>query len=60
MIDWSLVAKIVGGGFGMVVLILVTLALVIWGTELLERRVVKSKQNSNIEQGKTEESHRES
>ena len=30
MIDWSLVAKIAGGGFGVTILVLVILSLVAW------------------------------
>jgi Na+-transporting methylmalonyl-CoA/oxaloacetate decarboxylase gamma subunit len=30
MIDWNLAAKIAGGGFGMVFLILAILALMVW------------------------------
>ena len=47
MIDWGLAAKIAGGGFGMVVLVLVILALVIWGIGLLIER--RGEQKSNTE-----------
>ena len=30
MIDWSLVAKIAGGGFGLTILVLIILSVVIW------------------------------
>jgi len=52
MIDWSLAAKIAGGGFGMVFLILAILALVIWLTGLGVRKFSKSKSKS---EGKTQE-----
>ena len=30
MIDWNLVARIAGGGFGVTILVLIILSLVIW------------------------------
>jgi len=42
MIDWNLVAKIAGGGFGMVFLVLAILALLVWITGLGVRRFSKS------------------
>jgi Na+-transporting methylmalonyl-CoA/oxaloacetate decarboxylase gamma subunit len=30
MVDWSLIAKIAGGGFGVTILVLLILCLVIW------------------------------
>ncbi len=30
MIDWSLVAKVAGGGFGVTIVVLIILALVAW------------------------------
>jgi len=43
MMDWNLVAKIAGGGFGMVFIILAILALVVWLTQLVTARIVKNK-----------------
>jgi Na+-transporting methylmalonyl-CoA/oxaloacetate decarboxylase gamma subunit len=43
MIDWSLVAKIAGGGFGVTILILAILCLIIWLIGLLmQKRASKS------------------
>ena len=41
MIDWNLVAKIAGGGFGVTILVLVILALVAWIIGLIVQRSVK-------------------
>ena len=41
MIDWSLVAKIAGGGFGVTILVLVILSLVAWITGLIIQRTVR-------------------
>ena len=38
MIDWGLVAKIAGGGFGSTLLVLVILSIVIWLIGLVIRR----------------------
>ena len=35
MIDWSLVAKIAGGGFGVTILVLIILSLLAWITGLV-------------------------
>jgi Na+-transporting methylmalonyl-CoA/oxaloacetate decarboxylase gamma subunit len=43
VIDWNLVAKIAGGGFGMVFLVLAILALLVWLAGLAVRRFLKSK-----------------
>jgi len=37
MIDWGLVAKVAGGGFGMTLLVLVILSISIWVTGLVIR-----------------------
>lgn len=42
MIDWGLTAKIAGGGFGMVFLILAILALVVWLVGLGVRKLQKA------------------
>jgi len=45
MIDWSLVAKIAGGGFGITILVLVTLSLVAWLVGLVvQKTTTKSKE----------------
>jgi Na+-transporting methylmalonyl-CoA/oxaloacetate decarboxylase gamma subunit len=46
MIDWNLVAKIAGGGFGMVFFILAILALVVWITGLGVRKFSKTDSKS--------------
>jgi len=37
MIDWSLVAKVTGGGFGVTILVLTLLSIVIWLVGLVTR-----------------------
>ena len=37
MIDWSLVAKVTGGGFGVTILVLTLLSIVIWVVGLVTR-----------------------
>ena len=39
MIDWSLVAKIAGGGFGVTVLVLIVLLLIAWISGLVIQKV---------------------
>jgi Na+-transporting methylmalonyl-CoA/oxaloacetate decarboxylase gamma subunit len=47
MIDWNLVAKIAGGGFGVTILVLVILSLVAWIVGLvIQKTQAKSKENS--------------
>jgi len=43
MIDWSLIAKIAGGGFGVTILVLVILCLVIWLIGFVIQRRSKAK-----------------
>ncbi|MFC2059458.1 hypothetical protein ACFLTS_07505 [Chloroflexota bacterium] len=38
MIDWALVAKLVGGGFGVTILIMSIMAVVIWILGVIFRR----------------------
>ena len=40
MIDWSLVAKLVGGGFGVTILIMSIMALAVWILGVILRRTV--------------------
>ncbi len=42
MIDWNLVAKIAGGGFGVTILVLVILSLVAWMMGLIIRKTTKT------------------
>jgi len=39
MIDWNLVAKIAGGGFGVTILVLIILSLVAWIVGLVIQRI---------------------
>ena len=48
MIDWGLVAKIAGGGFGVTILVLIILSLVAWVVGLIVQRTAKErKENSS-------------
>jgi len=42
MIDWNLVAKIAGGGFGVTILVLVILSLVAWVVGLVIQKTRKT------------------
>lgn len=42
MIDWSLAAKIAGGGYGLCILVLIILSLVAWVVGLVAQRTVKT------------------
>ncbi len=41
MIDWGLVAKIAGGGFGVTLLVLIILSLVAWIVGLVVQKAAK-------------------
>lgn len=43
MMDWNLVVKMAGGGFGMVFIILAILGGAIWLTKIVTARIVKGK-----------------
>ena len=48
MIDWNLVAKIAGGGFGVTILVLVILSVVAWVVGLIIQRTRREhKENSS-------------
>ena len=48
MIDWSLVAKIAGGGFGVTIFVLVVIALIAWIVGLVLQKVAAgSKEDSD-------------
>ena len=53
MIDWGLVAKIAGGGFGVTILVLVTLSLVAWIVGLIIQKTTKTATESK--EGSAEE-----
>jgi hypothetical protein len=38
MIDWNLVAKIAGGGYGVTILVLVIISLIAWGMAWIIQR----------------------
>jgi len=52
MIDWNLVAKIAGGGFGVTILVLVILSLVAWVVGLVIQRTRKTTPESEESSGK--------
>ena len=39
MIDWNLVTKVAGGGFGVTILVLIILALIAWIVGLVIQRI---------------------
>ena len=47
MIDWGLVAKIAGGGFGVTILVLIILALVAWVVGLVVQRTAREHKESS-------------
>ena len=51
MIDWTLVAEVAGGGYGVTILVLVVLALVAWIVGLVVQKTTQAppeaKQNSD-------------
>jgi Na+-transporting methylmalonyl-CoA/oxaloacetate decarboxylase gamma subunit len=48
MIDWSLVAKIAGGGFGVTILVLIIILLVAWLVGLvIQKFQTKDKESSS-------------
>ena len=42
MVDWGIVAKIAGGGFGVTILVLAILSLLAWIVGLIVQRTVKA------------------
>ncbi len=52
MIDWSLVAKVAGGGFGVTIFVLIVLALVAWIVGLVVQRTAKSPPEGNQDSNK--------
>ena len=51
MIDWNLVAKVAGGGFGITILVLVILSLVAWLVGLITQKT-KAKPEKTTTKGK--------
>ena len=52
MIDWSLVAKVAGGGYGVTILVLVVLALVAWVVGLVVQKTTQAPPGDKQESGK--------
>ena len=52
MIDWNLVAKIAGGGYGLSILVLVILSLVAWIVGLVVQKTAKSETGTKEGSGK--------
>ncbi|HEY91859.1 MAG TPA: hypothetical protein G4O07_08505 [Dehalococcoidia bacterium] len=46
MIDWGLVAKVAGGGFGVTLLVLVLLSISVWVTGLVMREPESAKKET--------------
>lgn len=49
MIDWNLVSKIAGGGFGVTILVLIILSLIAWITGIVIRKVQAKDQEKEAE-----------
>ncbi|MFC2122118.1 hypothetical protein ACFLRP_00325 [Bacteroidota bacterium] len=45
MIDWNLVAKVAGGGFGVTVFVLLVLAMVAWIMGIVVQRTARPKES---------------
>ena len=52
MIDWSLVAKVAGGGYGVTILVLIILALVAWVVGLVVQKTTQAPPEDKQESGK--------
>ena len=52
MIDWSLVAKVAGGGFGVTIFVLIVLALVAWIVGLVVQKTTKAPPEGKQDSGK--------
>jgi len=46
MIDWNLVAKVAGGGFGVTILVLIILSLVAWIMGLVIQKIQANNQET--------------
>ena len=53
MIDWGLVARIAGGGFGIVMLVLAILTAAVWITGLVARKFAEKGKESDTKGRKT-------
>jgi len=52
LIDWNMVAKVAGGGFGITILVLIVLAVVAWIVGLVVQRTVKTTPKGTSDSGK--------
>ncbi len=52
MIDWNMVAKVAGGGFGATIVVLIMLAVVAWIVGLVVQRTVKTPPKGTPDSGK--------
>ena len=52
MIDWTLVAKVAGGGYGITILVLVILSLAAWILGLVIQKTAKGAAENKVSPGK--------
>ena len=52
MIDWSLVAKVAGGGFGITIFVLIILALMAWIVGLVVQKITQAPPEGKQDSGK--------
>ena len=52
MIDWSLVAKVAGGGFGVTIFVLIVLALVAWIVGMVVQKTGQAPPEGKQDSGK--------
>lgn len=47
MVDWGIIAKVAGGGFGVTILVLIILAVVAWIVGLIIQRISKERKEDS-------------
>ena len=47
MVDWGIIAKVAGGGFGVTILVLIILAVVAWIVGLIIQRTAKERKEDS-------------
>jgi len=52
VIDWSLVAKVAGGGFGITIFVLIILALMAWIVGLVVQKITQAPPEGKQDSGK--------
>jgi Na+-transporting methylmalonyl-CoA/oxaloacetate decarboxylase gamma subunit len=52
MLDWGLVAKIAGGGFGIVMLVLAILTMLVWLVNIITRKFPEKDKESETKERK--------